>query len=85
MRPSPVTSDRRVVEEEKRLGSLVPSGSGGPQPLSLWPATVEDVKPIREVRAGYARRALELSNGNYAATARTLGISVNTLRRCLRD
>jgi DNA-binding NtrC family response regulator len=65
-----------VIAEERRLGSLEPA-------CELWPASAADVRPIREVQRAYAARAFELNSGNYAATARALGIAVNTLRAYL--
>ena len=38
---------------------------------------------MREVRRQYAERALELNGGNLTATAKVLGVAVNTLRSCL--
>ena len=70
-----------VIEEEKELGELVvyengtPDGRGG-----LFPATREAVRPIRDVQRDYARHAWDLFDGNYAATARALGVKPNTLR-----
>jgi DNA-binding NtrC family response regulator len=71
-----------VVAGERRLGGLVPDGTG-PAADRLWPATAEEVRPIREIQRAYAARAFALSSGNYAATARMLGIAVNTLRSYL--
>ncbi len=70
-----------VIAEERRLGGLTPPGEGPAD--GLWPLAAEDVRPIREVQRAYAARAFELSGGNYAATARALGIAVNTLRAYL--
>jgi len=73
-----------LLDEERRLGDLRPSHDGeGESPL--WPAAAEELRPIREVRDRYAERAFELMNGNYTATARALGIAVNTLRAYLPD
>jgi DNA-binding NtrC family response regulator len=73
----------KVLDEERRLGPLVEGVGDGGGEARLWPVTAEDVRPIREVRAEYAARALELHGGNLAATARALGIAVNTLRSYL--
>jgi transcriptional regulator with GAF, ATPase, and Fis domain len=50
----------------------------------LLPRSAEEIRPIRKVREEYAARALELNDGNLAATARALGIAPNTLRSYLR-
>lgn len=73
-----------LIEEERRLGDLGPSDDGKGESL-LWPQTAQDVRPIRQVRDEYARRAFELLDGNYTATARALGIAANTLRSYLPD
>jgi ActR/RegA family two-component response regulator len=39
--------------------------------------------PIREVRSTYCQRALELHDGNLTATARALGVALNTLKSYL--
>jgi len=73
-----------VLEEERALGSLhapleTESHAG------LLPQKIEAIRPIDEVQREYARRALDLHGGNFRATARVLGIAVNTLRAWLAD
>jgi DNA-binding NtrC family response regulator len=70
-----------VVREESDLGPLVPGGDSPPAPL--WPEQAGDVMPIREVRSTYCQRALELHDGNLTATARALGVALNTLKSYL--
>lgn len=72
-----------VLDEERKLGPLVETARDEPGEARLWPSTAEEVRPMREVRAEYAARALELYNGNLSAAARALGIAVNTLRSYL--
>jgi transposase len=38
---------------------------------------------MREVRREYAARALELNGGNYTATAKMLGVAINSLKAYL--
>ena len=45
--------------------------------------SADEIQPMREVRRQYAERALELNGGNLTATAKVLGVAVNTLRSCL--
>ena len=47
--------------------------------------TAGNIKPMREVKREYAARALELNGGNYTATAKALGIAINTLRSYLAE
>jgi len=74
-----------AIDEERRLGPLADQSRDQGAACPLWPLTVDQVRPIREVRREYAARALELHGGNWAATARTLGIAVNTLRSYIND
>ena len=46
----------------------------------LLPRTPGEIKPIRDVQRLYAARALRANAGNLTATAKHLGIAVNTLR-----
>jgi DNA-binding NtrC family response regulator len=71
-----------VLEEEKRLGILTETGNGDGGG-GRWPRTAEEIRPIRDMRSEYAARAFELTGGNYAETARRLGVAVNTLRSYL--
>jgi DNA-binding NtrC family response regulator len=71
----------RVVRDEADLGPLAPGAS--PSPTPLWPAGADDVLPIRDVRRTYAQRALDLHDGNLTATARALGVALNTLKSYL--
>jgi len=45
--------------------------------------SAEEIQPKRKVRRQYAERALELNGGNLTATAKMLGVAVNTLRSYL--
>ncbi|MFW6189119.1 MAG: sigma 54-interacting transcriptional regulator [Planctomycetota bacterium] len=72
-----------VLSEERQLGSLTAEAEQEGNPL--WPSDREEIRPVREIRDEYALRALELNDGNYSATARMLGIAVNTLRSYVSD
>jgi len=74
-----------VIAEEHRLLSLAPAGTEGAEPGALFPERPEEIRPLREVQRAYARRALELNEGNQAATARMLKIAPNTLRAYLAE
>ena len=71
----------RLIAEERRLGALTAAPSDADDPDTLLPHTAGDIVPLDDVRSRYAARALELCNDNLTATAQTLGISVNTLRK----
>ena len=71
-----------AINEERRLGPLVEQPDEAAA-CPLWPLTADQVRPMDEVKRDYAARALELHGGNWAATARVLGIAVNTLRAYL--
>ena len=73
-----------AINEERRLGPLVEQPDEAAA-CPLWPLTADQVRPMDEVKREYAARALELHGGNWAATARALGIAVNTLRSYLSD
>ncbi len=62
-----------LAEERQRLGT-----TEGQSPA--LPGSAEEIEPLEQFRRRYTLRALELLGGNRAATARTLGISVNTLK-----
>jgi DNA-binding NtrC family response regulator len=62
-----------LAEEESRLAA-------DEDTLTALPRTVEAIEPLEIFRRRYARQALKLLGGNRAATARKLGISVNTLK-----
>lgn len=70
-----------LIEEERRFGCspLEPEADG------LLPGSAEELQPLAEVQALYARRAVELCGGNKTAAARALGIAVNTLKKHLRQ
>ncbi len=70
----------KAIDEERRLGPLVEQQEDGAAPCPFWPLTGDQVRPMDEAKRDYATRALELHGGNHAATARSLGIAVNTLR-----
>ena len=69
----------KALEEERALGDLSVPMDQGEDDL-LWPGSVAQVVPMKEMRSRYAARALQLHGGNYRAAARTLGIAANTLR-----
>jgi DNA-binding NtrC family response regulator len=66
-----------LAEERQLLGA---AGEGHSAAL---PGSAEEIEPLEKFRLRYALRALELLGGNRAATARSLGISVNTLKAWL--
>ena len=72
-----------AVKEERGLGSLTPVEAGAEREGDFLPSSADRVRPWVEVRREYVARALELHGGNYKATARVLGIAVNTLRSYL--
>jgi DNA-binding NtrC family response regulator len=63
-----------LAEERQRLAA--DQGAGSPD----LPETTEGIEPLDRFRRRYALRALSLLDGNRAATARKLNISVNTLK-----
>lgn len=67
-----------VIEEERRLGSLDAAVEMA-DPMAFLPKTVDDIRPLEEVRNAYARCALALYRGNVHATARALEITDRTL------
>ncbi len=71
-----------VLAEERRLGLHVHEEEAD---LDFSPRVPDDVLPIREVQGQYAHRALSACAGNLQATARALGVSVNTLKAWLAD
>jgi len=72
-----------VIEEERSLGVLVEVEKDMSGRSPLWPLSADEIQPMREVRRQYAARALELNGGNITATAKMLGVAVNTLRSYL--
>ncbi len=64
-----------LAEERQRL-------SGRDEEL---PGTAEGIEPLDRFRRRYAMRALSLLDGNRAATARKLNISVNTLKAWIAE
>ena len=67
-----------VIEEERCLGSLEPEVESVARAAFL-PRTVDEVRPLDEIRNVYARHALSLYRGNVHATARALEITDRTL------
>jgi len=72
-----------VLEEERRFGLSVPPGEGLAE--GLLPNSREDIRLLLEVRRKYALRALELHDGNLTATAKSLGVAINTLKKLLAE
>lgn len=68
---------RTVLDEDEFYG---PAGGAEPEASPIWPRTIAEVLPIDEVNRQYARRVWELHQENFAATARALGVTTNTLR-----
>jgi len=64
-----------LAEEQTRLAAA----SAATAPASL-PATADGIEPLDRFRRRYALRALEILGGNRSATARALGVTVNTLK-----
>jgi DNA-binding NtrC family response regulator len=62
-----------LAEEEQRLAAA-------PAARPPWPESAGEIEPLHHFRRRYAERALALLGGNRAATARALGVSVNTLK-----
>ena len=73
-----------ALAEERRLGSLEPEVETV-GPAAFLPKTVEEIRPLEEVRNAYARHALSLYRGNVHATARALQITDRTLLARLGD
>ena len=73
-----------VIAEERARGDMVATGGPRAEPDALMPSSAAAIRPVREVQRRYAARALELMNGNYTATAKTLGVAPNTLRAYLK-
>lgn len=71
-----------AIAEERRLGPLVSCDDAGAD-CGLLPSSKDEILPMEEVRRRYAQQALSLCGGNLQATARALGIAVNTLRSWL--
>ena len=74
----------QVIEEERRLGSLEPAA----EPVdatAFLPKSVEQVRPLDEIRNAYARHALALYRGNVHGAARALKITDRTLQARLSD
>ena len=74
---------RELLGEERQLGLTV--GDGISTPSGLLPTTKDAVKPLEEIRREYAAHALALHDGKIAATAKALGIAVNTLKKLVRN
>jgi DNA-binding NtrC family response regulator len=70
----------KAIDEERQLGPLVEESEDEATHCPLWPLTADQVRSMDEVRSVYAARAVDLHAGNIAATARALGIAINTLR-----
>ena len=73
----------RIIQEERALGNLQMSSTTNNDADSIFPRAIEDIKPINEIESEYARHAWELHGKNYTATAKSLGIAVNTLKKYL--
>ena len=67
-----------AIEEERRLGSLEPE-VGPVAPAAFLPKTVDEIRPLDEIRNAYARHALSLYRGNVHAAARALQVTDRTL------
>ena len=67
-----------VIEEERQLGSLEPEVESV-DPTVFLPNTIEEVRPLAEIRNAYAQHALALYRGNVHATARALKVTDRTL------
>ena len=67
-----------AIEEERQLGPLAPEVEPV-DPTAFLPKTIEQIRPLEEVRNAYARHALALYRGNVHATARALGVTDRTL------
>jgi len=74
-----------VIEKERELGSLVFGIGAEEERDSLRPRSLAEVRPMKEVQEAYTRAAWELHGRNNAATARALGLAVNTLKKYLRE
>ncbi len=64
-------------------------GPAGPgtraAPAEKEPCGDDDLLPLKEIERRHVLRVLDSLSGNYARTARVLGVSLNTLKRKLRD
>lgn len=77
-----------ALAEELSLGSLAPDpgSDGAVAQCPIWPMSPEDVLSMEQVKRVYAQRALELFQGNHAATRRALGIAHhNSLHKLVQD
>jgi len=72
-----------TLAEERELGLTVNRGISTRS--GMLPTTRGDVRPLEEIRREYATHALDLHDGNITATAKALGIAVNTLKKLVRD
>ena len=71
---------REAIAEEAALGPVTRAEEALPQGDPLLPLHRGAVLPLEEVQRAYARRAWELFEENFSATARALDIAPNTLR-----
>ena len=67
-----------ALEEERRF---IPDGAAACHDGQFLPSDPSAILTIEELKATYARHALDVNGGNYTDTARKLDISPNTLRR----
>jgi len=72
-----------VIDKERSLGILVEVEEDMSGCSPVWPLSTDEIQPMRKVRRQYAARALELNGGSLTATAKRLGVAVNTLRSYL--
>ena len=87
--PGNVRELRNVIEraiihtqgsESLRLTTLIPAaGPELPLPVSAEPD--ETILPLAEIESRYIALAIKKFNNNFSKTAKTLGISLNTLKK----
>ncbi|MFP4026549.1 MAG: sigma 54-interacting transcriptional regulator [Candidatus Brocadiia bacterium] len=70
-----------ALQQEVNLPRIESSDSH----TTFRPSSVEQIRPIREIRNEYAHRALDLHEGNKTRAAEALGIAVNTLKSYLSE
>ena len=72
-----------AIDEERVLGVVAPERSQPGGAEGMLPSSINEIRPMRDVRCEYAARALALHGGNYRAAAGALEVSQNTLRSWL--
>jgi two-component system, NtrC family, response regulator PilR len=78
-------SIQEALDEERSLGELV-ENRDAPSGEALFPTSLDEIRPMKEIQQRYAQRAWELHQHNYTAAAQALGVQPNTLRySLLRD